>query len=135
MNVAGHRLSTVQMEEVVASHPAVAECAVIAIEDIDKGQVPAGLVVMKDGVNIELGELRSDLVSMVRKDIGAFANFKQVVIVSRLPKTRSGKILRQVLRKVVDQKPYEMPATIDEPAILDEIAEAFVKAAIGKIGS
>ena len=72
---------------------------------------------------------------MVRKDIGAFANFKQVVIVSRLPKTRSGKILRQVLRKVVDQKPYEMPATIDEPAILDEIAEAFVKAAIGKIGS
>ena len=72
---------------------------------------------------------------MVRKDIGAFANFKQVVIVYRLPKTRSGKILRQVLRKVVDQKPYEMPATIDEPAILDEIAEAFVKAAIGKIGS
>jgi len=135
MNVAGHRLSTGQMEEVVASHPAVAECAVIAIEDIDKGQVPAGLVVMKDGVNIEHGELRSDLVSMVRKDIGAFANFKQVVIVSRLPKTRSGKILRQVLRKVVDQKPYEMPATIDEPAILDEIAEAFVKAAIGKIGS
>ena len=134
MNVAGHRLSTGQMEEVVAAHPAVAECAVIAIEDAEKGHVPAGLVIVKDGVNAELETLRTDLIGMVRKDVGAFASFKQVVIVTRLPKTRSGKILRQVIRKIVDTRPYETPATIDDPTILDEIADAFRAARIGHIG-
>ena len=134
MNVAGHRLSTGQMEEVVAAHPAVAECAVIAIEDAEKGHVPAGLVIVKDGVNVELETLRTDLIGMVRKDVGAFASFKQVVIVTRLPKTRSGKILRQVIRKIVDTRSYETPATIDDPTILDEIADAFRAARIGHIG-
>ena len=135
INVAGHRLSTGQMEEVVAAHPAIAECAVIGIEDVDKGQVPVGLVIIKDGVNIELESLRAELVSMVRSDVGAFANFKQVVMVSRLPKTRSGKILRQVMRKIVDGKAYETPATIDDPAILEEVASAFRQNNIGLIAS
>ena len=133
INVAGHRLSTGQMEEVVAAHPAVAECAVVGIEDKDKGQVPVGMVVIKDGVNIELTTLEDELVAMVRKDVGAFASFKRIVRVLRLPKTRSGKILRQVIRKIVDIKPYEMPATIDDPAILEEIADAFKQNGIGYI--
>jgi len=134
INVAGHRLSTGQMEEVVAAHPAVAECAVVAVEDAEKGHVPAGLVIIKDGVNIETADLVQDLVAMVRKDVGAFANFKQIVVVTRLPKTRSGKILRQVIRKIADVKPYEPPATIDDPAILDEISEAFKAGGIGRLG-
>ncbi len=135
INVAGHRLSTGQMEEVVAAHPAVAECAVVGIEDADKGQVPAGMVIIKDGLNVTLGDLQSELVAMVRRDVGAFANFKQIVQVQRLPKTRSGKILRQVIRKIVDEKPYETPATIDDPEILAEISDAFRQAGIGFIGS
>ena len=134
INVAGHRLSTGQMEEVVAAHPAVAECAVVAVEDAEKGHVPAGLVIIKDGVNIETTALVQDLVGMVRKDVGAFANFKQIVVVTRLPKTRSGKILRQVIRKIADAKPYEPPATIDDPAILDEISAAFKAGSIGRLG-
>ena len=134
INVAGHRLSTGQMEEVVAAHPAVAECAVVAVEDAEKGHVPAGLVIIKDGVNIETAALVQDLVGMVRKDVGAFANFKQIVVVTRLPKTRSGKILRQVIRKIADVKPYEPPATIDDPAILDEISAAFKAGSIGRLG-
>ncbi|MBT7369265.1 MAG: propionyl-CoA synthetase, partial [Gammaproteobacteria bacterium] len=130
----GHRLSTGQMEEVVASHPAVAECAVVAIEDREKGHIPVGLVIVKDGVNVEVDALRADLVAMIRKDVGAFANFKQIVMVPRLPKTRSGKILRQVIRKIVDKKHYEIPATIDDPAILDEIAATFRDNGIGFIG-
>lgn len=134
INVAGHRLSTGQMEEVVAAHPAVAECAVVGVEDRDKGQVPAGLVIIKDGVNVELASLRDELVAMVRAEVGAFANFKQIVLVQRLPKTRSGKILRQVIRKIADCKPYELPATIDDPVILDEIAGALEEGNIGFIG-
>ena len=95
--------------------------------------VPVGMVVIKDGVNIELGVLESELVAMVRKDVGAFANFKRIVRVLRLPKTRSGKILRQVIRKIVDTKQYEMPATIDDPVILEEIAAAFKENGIGFI--
>ena len=133
INVAGHRLSTGQMEEVVAAHPAVAECAVVGIEDKDKGQVPVGMVVIKDGINIELATLEEELVAMVRKDVGAFASFKRIVRVLRLPKTRSGKILRQVIRKIVDTKPYEIPATIDDPAILEEIADVFKQDGIGYI--
>ena len=105
INVAGHRLSTGQMEEVVAARPAVAECAVVGSEDKDKGQVPVGMVVLNDGVNIKLGTLEDELVTMVHKDVGAFANFKRIVRVLRLPKTRSGKVLRQVIRKIVDTKP------------------------------
>lgn len=134
INVAGHRLSTGQMEEVVASHPAVAECAVVAIEDREKGHIPVGLVIMKDGVNVQKDTLLQDLVSMMRKEVGAFANFKQIVVIGRLPKTRSGKILRQVIRKIVDMKPYETPATIDDPLILEEIATAFRQGSIGFIG-
>jgi len=121
INVAGHRLSTGEMEEIVASHPAVAECAVIGIEDADRGQVPLGLLLLKDGVNIDHTALQTELVGMVRQAIGAFANFKRAVVVKRLPKTRSGKILRQVLRKMVDKKPYAIPSTIDDPMILSEI--------------
>jgi len=121
INVAGHRLSTGAMEEVVASHPAIAECAVIGIEDADRGQVPLGLLLLKDGVNIDAATLQAELVTMVRQAIGAFANFKRAVVVKRLPKTRSGKILRQVLRKMVDKRPFSIPSTIDDPLILEEI--------------
>ena len=121
MNVAGHRLSTGELEEVVASHPAVAECAVVGMADEDKGQIPLGLLALKDGVNEDPRELENALIAMVRADVGAFANFKRAVIVNRLPKTRSGKILRQVIRKLVDGVPYEVPSTIDDPAILDEL--------------
>ncbi|MCZ6887666.1 MAG: propionyl-CoA synthetase [Gammaproteobacteria bacterium] len=123
MNVAGHRLSTGQLEEAVAGHPAVAECAVVGIRDEDKGQVPIGLVLIKDGANVEPAELERELVAMVRQNVGAFANFKRASIVERLPKTRSGKILRQVLRKMIDGDPYTTPATIDDPMILTEIAD------------
>ncbi len=124
INVAGHRLSTGAMEEVVASHPAIAECAVIGIEDADRGQVPLGLLLLKDGANIDEAALQTELVVMVRQAIGAFANFKRAVVVKRLPKTRSGKILRQVMRKMVDRRPFTIPSTIDDPAILKEIEGA-----------
>jgi propionyl-CoA synthetase len=94
-----------KIEEVLAAHAAVVECAVVGIEGKDKGQVPVGMAVLKDGVNIQLGMFEDELVAMVHKDVGAFANFKRIVRVLRLPKTRSGKILRQVIRKIVDTKP------------------------------
>lgn len=125
INVAGHRLSTGQMEEVVANHPAVAECAVVGVADPDKGQVPLGLVVLQDGANIEYAALTAELVAAVRAEVGAFANFRRVVRVDRLPKTRSGKILRQTLCKIIDQKPYDVPSTIDDPSILAEVAAVF----------
>ncbi|MCZ6657314.1 MAG: propionyl-CoA synthetase [Gammaproteobacteria bacterium] len=121
MNVAGHRISTGELEEVVANHPAVAECAVVGVADPDKGQVPLGLLLLKDGVNIDPQALESELIQMVRQTIGPFANFKRAVVVKRLPKTRSGKILRQVLRKMVDGIPYVTPSTIDDPDIVPEI--------------
>jgi len=133
INVAGHRLSTGEMEEIVASHSAVAECAVIGIEDRDKGQIPVGLLLLKDGANIPEEELEQELINMVRKQIGAFANFKKASVVPRLPKTRSGKILRQVMRKIADGKEYETPATIDDPVILDEIKAALLRHNIGLI--
>ncbi|MCB1691576.1 MAG: AMP-binding protein, partial [Pseudomonadales bacterium] len=131
INVAGHRLSTGEMEEIVAGHAAVAECAVVGIEDPDKGQVPAGLVVLKDGTNIPEDELEAELVLRVRKEIGAFANFKRIAVVPRLPKTRSGKILRQAIRKIADGKELATPATIDDPAILDEIRSTLAERHIG----
>jgi propionyl-CoA synthetase len=133
INVAGHRLSTGEMEEVVASHPAIAECAVIGVEDADKGQVPVGLLIVKDGANQNVKVLAAELVALVRKDIGAFANFKHTVVVDRLPKTRSGKILRKVMRAIADRRPFDPPATIDDPMILEEIKSAFVEAGIGLI--
>ncbi|MBV1877865.1 MAG: propionyl-CoA synthetase [Pseudomonadales bacterium] len=133
INVAGHRLSTGEMEEIVASHNAVAECAVVGIEDKDKGQIPVGLTLLKDGVNISGDQLEQELVALVRNSIGPFANFKRSMVVQRLPKTRSGKILRQVIRKIADNKPYEAPATIDDPAILDEIQISLVAAGIGLV--
>ncbi|HYY81764.1 MAG TPA: propionyl-CoA synthetase [Actinomycetes bacterium] len=125
INVAGHRLSTGAMEEVLATHPDVAECAVIGAADQLKGQVPVGLVVLKAGVERDPDELRAELVRSVREQIGPVASFKDVEIVERLPKTRSGKILRKTMRSIADREPYQVPSTIDDPAILDEIEQAF----------
>jgi propionyl-CoA synthetase len=134
INVAGHRLSTGEMEAIVASHPAVAECAVIGVQDPDKGQVPVGLVILKDNSERAFSEIQKDLVQQVRKEIGAFANFKLVMQVDRLPKTRSGKILRKTLRQIADGLAVEAPPTIDDPNILGEIAAGFVIEGIGEIG-
>ena len=123
INVAGHRLSTGQIEEVVADHPAIAECAVIGVSDADKGQVPMGFVLLKDGVNIDPAALQAELVQMVRDSVGAIANFKRALIVARLPKTRSGKILRQVMRKMVDKQEYTVPSTIEDDGIIPELAQ------------
>jgi propionyl-CoA synthetase len=122
INVAGHRLSTGEMEEVLSGHRDVAECAVIGRADSLKGQVPMGLVVLKAGVNRPQALVCSELVSRVREHIGPVAAFREVHIVNRLPKTRSGKILRATLRKMADGEDVAVPATIDDPAILDEIA-------------
>jgi len=127
INVAGHRLSTGEMEEIVATHRDVAECAVFGVEDQLKGQVPVGLVVLKAGVKKDEEEMKKELVSMIREEIGAIASFKQAVIVKRLPKTRSGKILRGTMRKIADSREFSMPSTIDDPVILDEIREALQK--------
>ncbi|MXZ73035.1 MAG: propionyl-CoA synthetase [Acidobacteria bacterium] len=124
INVAGHRLSTGAMEEVLAYHPDVAECAVVGVADELKGEVPIGFVVTKAGVTKGVDELVPELVERVRSTIGPVAAFKQAAIVPRLPKTRSGKILRGTVKKIADGDPYTMPATIDDPAILEEITEA-----------
>ena len=121
INVAGHRLSTGQFEDIVSSHPAVAECCVVGLSDLEKGQIPVGLVLLKDGVNVIHAELQSELIQLVRKEVGAFANFKRVIVVPRLPKTRSGKILRRVIRKIGDKEKYTIPSTIDDPTILSEL--------------
>lgn len=121
INVAGHRLSTGEMEEIVAGHPAVAECAVVGIHDELKGQLPLGLVVLKDGVKIDELALEGELVGKVRTEIGAVACFKHALVVDRLPKTRSGKILRRVIRQIADGESYTVPSTIDDPSSLNEI--------------
>jgi propionyl-CoA synthetase len=121
INVAGHRLSTGGMEEVLADHQDVAECAVIGAADDLKGQLPLGFLVLKVGVKRKEAEIISDVVKMVRERIGPVAAFKKAVVVNRLPKTRSGKILRGIMQKIADNKIYKMPATIDDPVILDEI--------------
>ncbi|AOY87435.1 propionyl-CoA synthetase [Marinobacter salinus] len=125
INVAGHRLSTGEMEEVVASHPAIAECCVVGAHDDLKGQVPVGLVLIKDGATIDHDELEDELVEMVRDKIGAIACFRRAMVVERLPKTRSGKILRRVIRQIADGEEYAIPSTIDDPAILEEISQQF----------
>jgi propionyl-CoA synthetase len=121
INVAGHRLSTGAMEEVVAAHPDVAECAVIGVPDELKGQVPLGLVVLKAGSDRNEAELEAELVTLVRERIGPVASFKRAVVVARLPKTRSGKILRAAMRGMAEGRDVAVPPTIDDPAILDEL--------------
>ncbi len=123
INVAGHRLSTADIEEVVAAHQAVAECAVIGVANELKGQVPLGFVVLKGGVTISEEDLEYELIRMVRKEVGPVASFKQVIIAKRLPKTRSGKILRSTMRAIADDRPYSMPSTIEDPAVLDELKD------------
>ncbi len=124
INVAGHRLSTGAMEEVLADHSEVAECAVIGVDDALKGQLPLGFLVLNAGVNTAREEIVRDVVGMVRKRIGPVAAFKSAVVVERLPKTRSGKILRGTMASIADGKEYRQPATIDDPAILSEIKQA-----------
>ncbi|MET0532492.1 MAG: AMP-binding protein, partial [Microvirga sp.] len=124
INVAGHRLSTGGMEEVLASHPAVAECAVIGVKDALKGEVPCGFVVLKSGVEETPAEIEKDLIGLVRDKIGPVAAFKLAITVPRLPKTRSGKILRGTMKKIADGDAWSMPATIDDPTILEEIGDA-----------
>jgi len=122
INVAGHRLSTGAMEEVLAAHPDVAECAVIGVADAMKGQLPVGLVVLKAGVQRPAQQITAELVARVREHIGAVAAFRQVAVVARLPKTRSGKVLRSTMRAIADSQAYTVPATIDDPKTLEEIA-------------
>jgi propionyl-CoA synthetase len=124
INTAGHRLSTGGMEEVLAAHPDVAECAVIGVADELKGQVPLGFLVLNAGVNRENNEIVDEVVGMVRENIGPVASFKTATVVQRLPKTRSGKVLRGTMQKIADSQTYTMPATIDDPVILDEITVA-----------
>ncbi|MEO9330275.1 propionyl-CoA synthetase [Gordonia aurantiaca] len=123
INVAGHRLSTGSIEAVVASHPAVAECAVIGIHDDLKGQRPSGYVVLKSGVDIDAETLRAELVAKVREEIGAVATFRDVTVVPALPKTRSGKILRKTMRQIADHEEYTVPSTIEDPDVLTALAE------------
>jgi len=128
INVAGHRLSTGGMEEVLAAHPDVAECAVIGVADQLKGQVPFGFLALNAGVERTDAEIIAEVVAMVRDKIGPVAAFKSAVVIKRLPKTRSGKILRGTMQKIADCEDYKMPATIDDPAILGEIDEALQSA-------
>jgi len=131
INVAGHRLSTAEMEEIVASHHSVAECAVIGINDELKGQIPLALVVTKLGEEIEHFQLQHEVVKLVREQIGAVASLRDVVVVNRLPKTRSGKILRKLLRSIADGDQFQVPSTIDDEAIIDEVKEVLELAKIG----
>jgi len=131
INVAGHRLSTAEMEEIVASHHSVAECAVIGINDELKGQIPLALVVAKSGDTVEKFQLQHEVVQLVREKIGAVAALRDVVTVQRLPKTRSGKILRKMMRSIADGEQFQVPSTIDDEAIIDEIKEVLEEAKIG----
>jgi propionyl-CoA synthetase len=131
INVAGHRLSTAEMEEIVASHHSVAECAVIGINDELKGQIPLALVVAKSGEDIEHFQLQHEVVQLVREQIGAVASLRDVVIVQRLPKTRSGKILRKMMRSIADGEQFQIPSTIDDEAIIYEIRAVLSQAKIG----
>ncbi|QNH60594.1 AMP-binding protein [Hymenobacter sediminicola] len=132
INVAGHRFSTGEMEEILASHPAVAECAVLGIACELRGQRPVGLVVLKDGQTVGEEQLEQEVVSMIRNYIGAVASFRQAAVVKRLPKTRSGKILRKTLRQLADGEEFTVPSTIDDPAILKEIGAVLQRRGIGQ---
>ena len=132
INVAGHRLSTGAMEEILADHPEVAECAVLGVDDSLKGQVPVGFLVLNAGVTRDSDDIVREVIQMVRDRIGPVASFKIATVVKRLPKTRSGKILRGTIQKIADNKPYKMPATIDDPVILDEMEDALNKIGFAK---
>jgi propionyl-CoA synthetase len=133
INVAGHRLSTGAMEEIIASHPAVAECAVVGITDELRGQRPVGFVVLKDGQGIDEKTLENESISLIRDKIGAVAFYRNTVLVKRLPKTRSGKILRKVMRQLADNEHFTVPSTIDDPMILDEIKQKLIDRKIGNV--
>lgn len=135
INVAGHRLSTGGMEEVLAAHQDVAECAVIGIHDELKGEVPCGFLVLKAGVNRSPAQIETEIVALVRERIGPVAAFRIAITVNRLPKTRSGKILRGTMKKIADAEPWHMPATIDDPASLDEIATALSARGLAKVSA
>jgi propionyl-CoA synthetase len=124
INVAGHRLSTGGMEEILASHPDVAECAVLGVKDAIKGEVPCGFLVLKAGVKRAPSEIEKEIIALVRDKLGPVAAFKLAITVGRLPKTRSGKILRGTIKKIADGESWTMPATIEDPKVLDEIGEA-----------
>jgi propionyl-CoA synthetase len=121
INVAGHRLSTGELEQALAGHPAVAECAVVGVADTLKGTVPVGLVVLKAGVSLAPAVVCSELVARVREEVGPVASFQRCHVVGRLPKTRSGKVLRATMRAIADGRPHDIPATIEDPAVLEEI--------------
>ncbi|HEY9212185.1 MAG TPA: propionyl-CoA synthetase [Ancylobacter sp.] len=133
INVAGHRLSTGGMEEVLASHPAVAECAVIGMHDALKGEVPCGFIVLKSGIVQPPNEIEAEIVALVRERIGPVAAFRIAITVARLPKTRSGKILRGTMKKIADAQDWNMPATIDDPATLDEIGAALTARGFSRV--
>ena len=132
INVAGHRLSTGAMEEVLASHPDVAECAVVGVYDELKGQIPLGFLVLKRGIDRDPDEIVREVVQMVRQRIGPVAAFRTAVVVPGLPKTRSGKILRGTMQKIADGDDYKMPATIDDSTALTEVAEALSQVGYAK---
>lgn len=132
INVAGHRLSTGEMEELIGGHEAVAECAVVGVDDQLKGQLPIGLVVLKDGVETEHAALESELIALIRQEIGAVAAFKKAMVVARLPKTRSGKILRKTIRRLAVEEQIITPPTIDDPAIISEIRNALREHRVGQ---
>lgn len=134
INVSGHRLSTAALEEAIASHDVISECAVIGMEDNLKGQVPLALVVPKIGEeSYEHFKLESEIIQMVRDKVGAVASLKNVIVVDRLPKTRSGKILRKTIRKIVDGKKYSIPSTIEDPMVINDIIETFEKEKVGAL--
>jgi len=124
INVAGHRLSTGALEEALATHEAVAECAVIGVEDTLKGEMPLGFVVLNSSARLDETQLKAELIKLVRSEVGPIATPRDIVVVKRLPKTRSGKILRGTMRKIADKKEYKVPATIEDPVVLEEISEA-----------
>jgi propionyl-CoA synthetase len=134
INVAGHRLSTGGIEGVISAHPDVAECAVIGVNDDLKGALPFGLIVLKNGVYRDHDEIVQEVIQMVREDIGPVAAFKKAIVVERLPKTRSGKVLRGTMKQIADQEAWRMPATIDDPSILDEITDSLGEAGYGPKG-
>ena len=121
INVAGHRLSTGEIEEIISSYSSVAECAVIGIDDELKGELPMGFVVLKENNTKSDDIIKKEIISLIRNEIGAVVSFKIVLIVTRLPKTRSGKILRGTMRSIVDKKEWDMPSTIEDPEVLKEI--------------
>jgi propionyl-CoA synthetase len=124
INVAGHRLSTGALEEALATNPVVAECAVIGVSDKLKGEMPLGFVVLNAGADVDADTLRKELVQAVRSQVGPIATPRDILIVKRLPKTRSGKILRGTMRKIAEGEEYKVPATIEDPAVLGEISDS-----------